>query len=438
MDFDLLLTLLKAADSLLHKRTVLINYTKESPESFALLQNIMRYCYDPNKLYHCTFSSHVVLPLGPGVPFVALAPRFFAALDACEECYSAKQNKATLQQLLDIATPGAQRLMTAIINKDLKAGLGEKTVLDMFPGLFVTFNCQLANTYDPEKDYKTSVWLVSTKLDGLRCVALRIGTSWELFTREGIRIQTCQHLYDAYEKLYRVFGYSFLDGELYAPGLDFEEIQSRVLSKTNPAAGQGLHHAVWSFGEAADFLAEKPARMRIFHGPEQSASLQRPTLWVRDNLSEFIWPVIQVAFPNDPEKIKNLTKQSVDAGAEGVMLRNPNVLYDFKRSDLLVKSKIMKTMDGVITAVETGTLTRKVADGGNEEYLGMKNATFRQENGQLCNVGSGWSVQQRIDAYNNPQDFIGKTIEVKYQNLTNSGKCRFPVFKCFRDDKTVR
>lgn len=422
------------ATKLTDKQAVLRSYAEAYPE---LVKMVLSYCYDPNKLFHCTFAQQTCNMLGNKAGFAELAPYFFTALDACERELSSAKNRANLQALLNVATPGAQRLMLAVINKDMKAGLGEKTVLDMFPRLFLKFNCQLAKAFDPDKSYAVPFWYVSTKLDGLRCVALYLEGTWKLFTREGARILTCDHLFDSYEKLRRQFGITFLDGELYNPNVTFEQIQSYVMSRTDNLAGRSLHHAVWSFGDADDFLDEDPQHMKIFatDNPE----------WMKVNdfclkhLQHHIWPVRQEHFPNNNEKIMALTDEVVSRGCEGVMLRHPYCLYDFKRSELLLKAKKMKTMDGVITEVNCGELTRKVAGGGNVPYRGMQNITIRQEdNGAFCNVGSGWTIEQRVEAFEHPERYIGRTIEVQYQNLTNTGRCRFPVFKNFRLDKTVR
>ena len=51
-------------------------------------------------------------------------------------------------------------------------------------------------------------------------------------------------------------------------------------------------------------------------------------------------------------------------------------------------------------------------------------------------VGSGYSDQERIDLWKNPQSFIGKNIEILGFELTTNNKTdyysiRFPIFKCF-------
>jgi uncharacterized membrane protein len=60
---------------------------------------------------------------------------------------------------------------------------------------------------------------------------------------------------------------------------------------------------------------------------------------------------------------------------------------------------------------------------------------LKQEDGQECECGSGFSDEDRDYIWNNKKEFLGRTVEVKYQEKTNHGILRFPVFMRFRDDK---
>ena len=58
--------------------------------------------------------------------------------------------------------------------------------------------------------------------------------------------------------------------------------------------------------------------------------------------------------------------------------------------------------------------------------------------GNLVKVGSGWSQDERITYYNDPQSLIGKTITVQYfeesQNKAGEWSLRFPVKKFVYED----
>jgi hypothetical protein len=50
-------------------------------------------------------------------------------------------------------------------------------------------------------------------------------------------------------------------------------------------------------------------------------------------------------------------------------------------------------------------------------------------------AGTGYNDEQRLTLWTQRELLIGKTIEVKFQNLTNKGRARFPVFIRLRPDK---
>lgn len=429
---DTILQELRAAPSIKAKQVLLheADTATEVAPGASLFTALLKYCYDPDMMFHVTLEQSDVQLTGANLSLTAIYGSFVDTLEQCLFDMSATQNKARLLAVINQAAPSVAELLVCIVNKDLKAGVGSKSVLKCFPGLYTVFTVQLANKYNPKKFYDTQTWLCSTKLDGLRCIALRIAGVWSLFTREGTRIHTCQHIIEACQKFYCKYGYTFLEGELYQYGIKFEQIQSMVMSRNDPDAGRGLFFASWCFGLSENFLDGQGNFSFYMAGDKMIKE-------VLDLTDSVIVPVEQITIPNDPAYIQSLTDKVIDCGGEGIMLRHPKYTYDFKRSDLLLKSKRMETMEGVICDVITGELTKKMAGGGNESYQGMKAVTIKQENGEYCEVGSGWSYEDRIAAYQHPSTFIGRTIEVAYQNLTNSGKCRFPVFKNFRLDKEV-
>jgi DNA ligase-1 len=66
-----------------------------------------------------------------------------------------------------------------------------------------------------------------------------------------------------------------------------------------------------------------------------------------------------------------------------------------------------------------------------------------EHKGNIVEVGSGLSKEQRISWYSNPQEIIGKTITVQYfEETTNKNNnmisLRFPVLKyVYEDGRTI-
>lgn len=115
---------------------------------------------------------------------------------------------------------------------------------------------------------------------------------------------------------------------------------------------------------------------------------------------------------------------------EGFMLRKDRP-YENDRTKDLIKVKKFIDAEYVVEGVETGKVTYN--EGGNKEYDVVTSLVIKHK-GNIVNVGSGLSKEQRISWYNNPNLIIGKTITVKYFEETKNKKddslsLRFPVLK---------
>ena len=113
------------------------------------------------------------------------------------------------------------------------------------------------------------------------------------------------------------------------------------------------------------------------------------------------------------------------------MMALPDIPYYLgKKSNKLLKFKsaIMKSEDCEIIGFYEGDTGTK--------YQGMLGGfVLRQENGLECKCGSGFSDSDRNYIWNNQNEFLGRIVEVKYQEKSNHDIMRFPIFMRYRDDK---
>ena len=89
-----------------------------------------------------------------------------------------------------------------------------------------------------------------------------------------------------------------------------------------------------------------------------------------------------------------------------------------------MKLKDFHDVDLVIERLEAGT-------GRNKGRLG---AIVVKYSGVEVKVGSGFSDELRSMIWDDPTNFIGRVVEVRYQEVTPDGSLRFPTFVCFRND----
>ena len=88
----------------------------------------------------------------------------------------------------------------------------------------------------------------------------------------------------------------------------------------------------------------------------------------------------------------------------------------------------MLSQDCVVTGMYEGKAGTRLEDS-------MGGIVVRQENGEICECGTGFSDEDRKIMWNNPELHIGSIAECKYQELTNDNIMRFPVFLRWRNDK---
>jgi DNA ligase-1 len=274
--------------------------------------------------------------------------------------------------------------------------------------------------------------LVSPKIDGIRCI---VHPSHGPVTRSFIPIPNVyirDHLTYVCEKA------PHLDGELIAldeyegTPLTFNETQSAVMSH-----GGSPRYAYMVFDTFVepdlpfqDRLADAYAFVRLIG---------------RENIQ-----VVNHEVCKDLEEFIKFTEVCVRQGFEGSMLRHPEGIYKNGRSTLnqgwLVKYKHWLDADGIIVGFEEkmhnanedtkdkfGYAKRSSAKDGLQP-TGTLGALVLNTDWGMLNVGSGFDDWTRQLIWNAQENYLGKTVEFKYQGYGMQDKPRFPIFLRFRGD----
>lgn len=417
-----LLQAFKNTSKLTEKQAILKEYDSEE------LRYILKATYESTILFNVKIKPKDI----PDPSDKDLSEVFDEAKDIlrfCEESKSPKQNKDVVLDFLKKLDSGSQELFVGILNKNWAVGLGSSIVLKLFPDLVSKFNVQLSNTYDPNNiKHQLKSWLLSYKLDGLRCVALRKDSKWILYSRKGKEFLTVDHLKSQLEILYEKYNLTFFDGELYRHGLTFEEIQGPVMAFTKGQVPDMEYH-IFVGGDVNKFLAgEDPNHVRVM-----------------DNISE---PVTHISGTSlgliHSDDIINKIEESFEQGYEGIMLRDPNNLYDYKRSNALLKlkrslieevSEQSETIsDCVVTRIEYKDAFPYI-DGGKLYTERLLNKIWvMQENGIEGKVGSGYTLDFRRKYTDKPWELVGMPVEIKHQGWGANGRMRFARLWRARED----
>ncbi len=132
---------------------------------------------------------------------------------------------------------------------------------------------------------------------------------------------------------------------------------------------------------------------------------------LKDN--ELCKPVAQ-SLCKSKDHLETLMDEITGGKGEGVMIKDPNSLYERKRSYKLLKVKRFEDAEATVVGHQKGT----------GRCSGMMGALLMQEkDGTEFKIGSGFDDKQR----KNPPK-IGSVVTFKFQGRSTNGVPRFPIF----------
>ena len=252
---------------------------------------------------------------------------------------------------------------------------------------------QLANTYDPSKNYGLSSWYASPKFDGVRAIFV---PEQGLFTRNFKSLAGFEKIANALEKICKIHKLSFVDGELTISGKTFQETQGIILAFKNPEKSKVEFHV---FAVGGKFRNTEEMLNAIPHEPNAK-----------------IFKVESEIIPNNFQSIEKVCEKFTAQGYEGVVLRNPDKPYFEGRNNDLLKYKFFKEADLKIVSV-------------NEKSVVVKG------------IFNGQKVETNVKYRSSEKNLIGKILTVKFQSLTDRPNkdgffsLRFPSAIGFKEDR---
>lgn len=361
---------------------------------------------------------------------------------------------AAIQELVDFLTecsPQEYIWYTRVIEKDLDIGMADKGINKVFKGLIPVYEVLLAEkipadglNLDTPKVLKMlpNRIVCQYKIDGYRLnIHIPENGPVKICTRNGKEVKGYNDLeQEAATKLPKGYVY---DGEVVDPAL-FDWIAQNSQTDEAVAANRDLFSQVMSHA-----FSKEDNKQGIFNMfdmvpmKEWTTNRTTETLEVRTNrINEMVKPldlkhitvvptsrVYLKSNPDDLKEIVELFHKFLNVGWEGLMIKNWDAVYEFKRTKNLLKMKLMDTIDLVVTDVYEGT----------GKYKGMLGGVYVDYKGYQVGVGSGWSDEQRQYYWEDKNRIVGKTIEIAYQaessNKEGGLSLSFPVVKKVREDK---
>lgn len=315
-----------------------------------------------------------------------------------------------------------ERFTFEVIATKATVGFTLKSVNDIHKEMFgfpfvKVFECQLAEKYEKDKASKyKKYFFYSPKYDGLRSLFY----SNCFHSRENKPFEGFEFIAEEAKIIADHFKLDLIDGEFFSPEIDFEEIQSAVMSKSEADKKQKELIRFNVFAVVNDEILRENTKKMI----ELMENIEK---FIKEKELKYINIVPQKYIVNDPEEIHKRCEELVEAGYEGIMLRDPDVPYDFKRSRALMKYKLWIEDDFIITGYFEG-------EGKLANMLG--GIYVRSRDGKIVSkVGTGFSEKMRKKLWEEREKLAGEIVEIKYWDFTENNSLRFPVFVKFKRDR---
>ena len=342
--------------------------------------------------------------------------------------------------------------LAPILRRDMRSGISLTTINKICKSTdyeIPVFACQLATNSENRPEMK-GVKRLEPKLDGVRVLMVvippsrmfdgtvtcysRNGKIFENFTH--IEEQVLNNVRQLVSAADRTVGMSsgilnegfVFDGEVV--GNSFQELMRQARRKENVAAEDSVFH-IFDILPLADFkrghwnaqLYKRIELLRNMQGAIDKMPNAELLPHLRVNLDEH----------EGRSVFERYCREMVEAGYEGVMIKDLDSPYICKRSTFWMKYKPTITVDLEVIGLEEGT-------GRNKDRLGALVCHGVDDGKEITvNVGSGFSDSDRDQLWEDRNLIFGRTVEILCdvitQNQDGTYSLRFPRFVRFRDDK---
>ena len=325
------------------------------------------------------------------------------------------------------------------------------------PMLAQTFNpadaatAATAATASKKKKVITFPCFVQPKLDGLRCVSYATRrvpgggggggsgndatTAVTLQSRTGAFFTGLPHIAAALRPYLSQHPSVVIDGELYTDQMPFEElaglIKKKKITDDDVARLKKVKYHVYDiydhvrhdmpYSERMGVLATAVRRCGCVANDTFSAGAAAAAAAAAGAAAVVLVRTEKVAALSD---FRRLFAEFVEAGYEGIMLRNAAGVYraNYRSNDLQKYKEFMEEEYRIIDFKE-----------GEGRDAGAVIWVCETADGKEFTVRPRGTMQQRREWFNDGAKYIGKNLTVVYQELTEEGKPRFPVAKCVRE-----
>lgn len=295
-----------------------------------------------------------------------------------------------------------------ILIKDLRCGTSEKTINKVVKKKhkeyeIPIFTCQLAHDSKEHSGKVKGKKLISDKLDGVRLLTFvypdgRVNQ----YSRNGKELFNFEHVKQQFSMIANKLPEPMVfDGEVMSSS--FQSLMTQVHRKSNVNASDAILYLF-------DWLPVSAFTSGVYKKPQHQRSAELDAWFSSNGLfasivaNIFTLPqeLVDLDSKEGHTRFNEINQSAIDAGREGIMIKDPNAHYELKRSVAWLKLKPVITVDLSVIDIEEGT-------GKNTGKLGAL-VCQGAEGGKVItvNVGGGYSDQMRAEIW---ADFTDKPVE---------------------------
>lgn len=264
---------------------------------------------------------------------------------------------------------------------------------------------------------------VMQKIDGIRALTRLQGNKIAMRSRLNNLYPHLNHIKTEIEQFLKYLPPSCeLDGELYSLNMNFQELTSAVKT-VNTIHPRHNEIEYWIF----DIIDPQ----RMVWEDRYSMLVNAYTKYLEDGNTSNTFRILQAYTANSAADIDKFHNQFINQGYEGIIIRRYGCVekdkrlsqYRPNRTNSLIKYKYFQDEEATIIGYENcvgseeGAIKFIVKDIRNNEFP----------------VRPRGSIETRKEWYKKGSTFIGKSLTIRFQELSTKGVPRFPVGIAVRD-----
>jgi DNA ligase-1 len=319
-----------------------------------------------------------------------------------------------------------------ILIKDMRCGTSDSTVNKHAQEKYhvPVFSCQLAHDGANHESKVSGEKLIEVKLDGVRVITIVYPNGQvDQYSRNGKELVNFPHVKQQLAKHASLFAEPMvLDGEIMSAS--FQDLMKQVHRKSDVKANDAMLNLFdmltlreFQAGQGEQRQIDRSTTLRAWY---DSIEAHMPDVTVVGQ------ELVDLGTAKGASRFAQINTDAVAHGYEGIMIKDPEAVYETKRSVAWLKQKPFIEVSLTVVGFEEGT-------GKNAGKLGAL-IVEGVDDGKMIrtNVGSGLTDALRETIWGSQQQVLGSIVEVRAdaatQNQDSGGEwsLRFPRFKGFR------